>query len=470
MRVYRSTDAGAPTDEGIAPILDACLVNGYGNDIAFTRSSGSQGSGLSGAQAQAFSLSQNKTATRLTMQFTGSQVTGTYRVGIATAISGGVSGSPGIQWVGGDMFVDLVNPYNTSAFIDVTFTTPRVLTAGVTYYVVIAHMSGTDFQMVLHNPPTSTLGTIGAWYIGSNLTTEVNDNRKLRFTVYGNVYDNPAAGWTIPFSTSAGTKVYRQGGGGMDFSVNDNNNAGDFEANVVGYERATAAGSGFTNPYGGGTNPFSPSQAFKIQRATQWIVLADSQTVIICRNATTQSVWHVTYFGDFISYVAGDGFNVAIKGKNTTAQPASYDLNRFQARSSLGSGVGDIWVARNYAGAGSAVSCNLQTDIMKAGAGAGGVTADTEFVLPTASAIPLPNPVEGGVYVAPLEILEPTAILRGRLKGVWMLCHPPGSVSHGQTFTGAIGSPYEGRIFEVIKPAPNTGIYLIETSDTWDIN
>jgi hypothetical protein len=49
-----------------------------------------------------------------------------------------------------------------------------------------------------------------------------------------------------------------------------------------------------------------------------------------------------------------------------------------------------------------------------------------------------------------------------------MSCHATTAFTDGDTFSGA--GAYSGKTFLVIKGSASSGLYIVETSDTWDTN
>ena len=89
-----------------------------------------------------------------------------------------------------------------------------------------------------------------------------------------------------------------------------------------------------------------------------------------------------------------------------------------------------------------------------------------------------PDPIAGGMMLTPVVAFECYAnsynVLRGRMPGLQAPCHQM-PFSTGDIIVGAAGTSIAGRTFEAFKFCQTrntwTGVYLIETSDTWnDIN
>ena len=86
--------------------------------------------------------------------------------------------------------------------------------------------------------------------------------------------------------------------------------------------------------------------------------------------------------------------------------------------------------------------------------------------------IQYPNYPDSGLYLSQVWLHEPSpnATIRGRLRGFWHFLHPAGSpVNDLDTWAGA--GAYAGKDFMAIKPtADGLGMFVIETSDTWETN
>ena len=83
-----------------------------------------------------------------------------------------------------------------------------------------------------------------------------------------------------------------------------------------------------------------------------------------------------------------------------------------------------------------------------------------------------PNPMDGGVYLSQIWVHEPytNPIIRGRLRGFWHFLHPVAcQITDGDTWSGT--GALAGKTFMAIKPtAAGTGMFVMETSNTWETN
>lgn len=83
-----------------------------------------------------------------------------------------------------------------------------------------------------------------------------------------------------------------------------------------------------------------------------------------------------------------------------------------------------------------------------------------------------PNPVDNAVYLSQVWLHEAATnpIIRGRLRGFWHILHPVGiQINNGDTWSGT--GALVGKTFVAIKPtAAGLGMFVIETSSTWETN
>ena len=73
------------------------------------------------------------------------------------------------------------------------------------------------------------------------------------------------------------------------------------------------------------------------------------------------------------------------------------------------------------------------------------------------------------LYLSPIRVVGGCGLIcRGRLRGIYQVCHPVGSFADGQTFSG--GGDYAGKSFQIISKMVNGGFLAIETSATVETN
>lgn len=304
----------------------------------------------------------------------------------------------------------------------------------------------------------------------------VNLLDKILVSGYGS---KAAAGWTKPY-TGTNKAVFRPGAGTQFYlRVLDDGSltGGARDCGARGYESMSDVDTG-TNPFPtvaqltNGVNFRKSSSADATARA--WVAFADSRTFYLFiisndTNATTQYVLNA--FGDFYSYNPADAYNCLIMGSNAFSASAlnmtiSNDgdkitsatqgggsgarTGKYKARLSAGTGSSTQWSAK---GAGSLTST-------------GGTTQSTALL----GVLAYPNTADGGLYLHPVWVMDDTTpdVVHGEMRGFFHQCHPISFFGDGDTFGGA--GNYTGKTFKTIKPTPNSGLYVIETSNTLNTN
>ena len=308
----------------------------------------------------------------------------------------------------------------------------------------------------------------GAPVLSGTADSLVNLLTKILVDGYGAL---AGSGWTKPF-TAANRAVFRAGAGNQFYLDVDDSGpgaGGAREARLRGYETMTAVATG--------TGPFptvaqlaagivARKSATLDATARAWIAVADERTLyLFLSTGDSAGQYRAIAFGEFFSYLAGDAYRTMIVGW-TSENSGSNSLDPLSVlllpgQTMIGVTTGQYW-ARSSVGTGIAQQFGKHTDVFKTN------QAQTVGV----GNIPFPNPIDGGIYVAPIEMGDPNSSpvggVRGRMRGFWCGCHAGASFNDGDTFQGA--GALAGKAFLVVKAHGNGGYYLIETSNTWDTN
>lgn len=286
-----------------------------------------------------------------------------------------------------------------------------------------------------------------------------------------------AAGWTEPIAAAGNIAAFKQGGGsGFHCLINDNgpNVTSTYrEAWATGWE--TLAGIGAPVGTGGGQFP-TPAQLLVtghgvIRKSTtadavgrDWVVFADDRTFyLFTLPADTAGIYSAFGFGDIYSHKStADAYSCMILSRaleNASTNQSSLGATVAGPTTSLAG----AFMARTYSGAGGSILIGVQGDI-----GKGSTTA-------LVGTVQYPNGPDNALYMSPLWVYEVAAgAIRGRLRGLYHICHTAASFADSQTFSGA--GDYAGKTFQVVKPiravsATGTDAMLaVETSDTLDTN
>lgn len=287
-----------------------------------------------------------------------------------------------------------------------------------------------------------------------------------------------SAGWTKPFANVGNVGCYKGGSGVLpQITINDNAanvTSGAREAQCRGAENLTSV-SATVGPY-----PTVAQLASGIiirksssadATATPWVCVADDKTFHFWPDTKDNTGYTGFSFGEFFSLKTGDLFRSIIMGKITAGaiQPSDADDNLAVLSSQTAGAPGVIaghYVPRNpFGDIQSAQQVAKHSDAIK---GANELLATGTRM--GNGQVAYPNPQDGNGMAAKIWIHDPLGAqmnVRGRVRGLWDWLHPMSAVPDGFTFAGA--GDLAGRNFMVVAPsARGDGLYLVETSNTWD--
>jgi hypothetical protein len=262
-------------------------------------------------------------------------------------------------------------------------------------------------------------------------------------------------GWTKPFS-GTNKAVYRQGGGNQHYlRVVDDGTGNATCARAVGYESMTDVDTGTAAfptaaQFSGGV--YWSKSTGPDATARPWTILVTDRTLLLMVNPNSLAnggSGFGGFFGHFKSFGQGDAFNTLLLGGTALSAGSN---NMFANAGQVNSALSGHWAARSYTQLGGSVAMGKHTDYAKLQGAAMG-----------ASGPPYPNPVDNGLYMAPVYLHEINAI-RGVLPGAWAPLHLR-PLNHLDTFEGA--GALAGRKFLVFNMYSNAQIFL-EISNTWD--
>lgn len=297
------------------------------------------------------------------------------------------------------------------------------------------------------------------------------------------------AQWTKPMANSGNIGAYTQGAGaGLSLVINDNgpNVTSTYqEVWAIGWE--TVAGIGA--PVGTGSGQFpTPAQLLTTGHTVwrksktadgatrSWRLFADSRTFyLFVFTGDTAGVFYMAGFGDIFSIEgSSDAYRCMIMGRlvensatgGTTASDVTDCINFNNGGSPLSPILNTLslghYVARSYGGAGTSVVFVKLGDISK-------MTTSGSAPLPILGIVQTPNGPDNSLYLSPIVVAEPSAnIIRGRLRGLYQVCHPIASFADGQTFSG--GGDYAGKTFQLVLKGSGGGFFAVETSATVETN
>jgi hypothetical protein len=335
----------------------------------------------------------------------------------------------------------------------------------------------------------------------------------------GSYYKAPA-GWSKPLADVAGNfpmsvlACYKQGSGSMmTLFVNDSPGfaGGVYVTAMVwatGWESmsslTSSLGSIFTgsnnisasNSAGFGVGQFpTPAQLLTYGHVTwrksdvntsvtrPWIIAADASTMYMwikpSVGASADKYGHFA-FGDCYSYAGpNDLWKCFIYGKITDALTADSQNNNIDythlissphytpaASTGITNALFGHFIARSAFGGGSSTAFTRRGD---ASVSISGWNNGNPFGCSIDGYIQTPN-IDNFLYMRPLEIVEPSAtpVIRGSFRGLYQVGHPATNFTDGQIISGS--GDYSGKIFMIIKWAPDFSFWALEISPTVETN
>lgn len=284
------------------------------------------------------------------------------------------------------------------------------------------------------------------------------------------------AGWTEPIAAAGGMAAFKQGAGSM-FTVLVNDNAPNVtalakEAWATGWEVLT----GIAAPVGTGTGQFptaaqllttghgvvrKSATADGVGRA--WIMYADNRTFYFLALSEGTANYTGLIFGDIYSVsTVADPYACMISFKGSENTAFAYNGFARNHATPTTTPIGWFYLARAWGGTGGSLSAITQGDYGR-GSGSAGFEGLVQY----------PNGPDNAMYLSPIWVFEPTAgTVRGRMRGLYHVCHSKASFTDGQTFVGA--GDYAGKSFAIIKNVMDHsgtgGFIAVETSNTVETN
>lgn len=424
--IYRSSDTNAPVLFGVGgsliSLLDAILVNGYGSTFA-----------TGTITWDSVSANDGDTVTI-------GSITYTFRAS--------ASGQPAYT-IGGlttplSRLRDTINATGTagSEYSVGTLVHPDVwmppLTAGATVGTPTARKGGSAGNSIAL--ARASAGTPHISVSGATLTGGGGSDTKA------------GAGWSKPYGTFP-QAVYRQPAGCRFYLQVDDSGPGvgaTREARCFGFEVMTAynVGSGqFPTVAQSAAGSVLRKSSTLDSTARPWIAFADDRTFyLFTLSGDNTANYHGFSFGDFYSFKVADAYKCLIMSGSAEGTASGSSAFGQMIGASPGTiGIGH-WLPRNYSGFGGS------TNFLKIGDYGLGTTGNM------VGAMGFPNASDGGFYLAPLRVIDGstpggnvsgTLNLRGRLRGLFNVCHPVTLFLDGDVFPGV--GDYAGRNFQIVK-------------------
>lgn len=307
------------------------------------------------------------------------------------------------------------------------------------------------------------------------LTGQVGSLISLLDAVLVNGYGaKAAAGWTKPFS-GTNLAMYRNASPGTQSywrfdDASPQATAAAREAQFRGSEAASAI-STQTGPFPTTTQLGTSGLAVRKSAtadatARPWIVVADAITAYLFIMSGDFTGWSASCFGDIYSLVTSDAYRGIAIGRGVQNSPVDDD-DRLDDLMGVGAAATIVghYMPRHYVGQiQSAIAVGKHGDAIK---------SNNQTTIGAQGIVSYPNPADAALYLAQVWVHEDQGtqmVVRGRLRGFWQFLHPTGSgVNDQDTFSGT--GALAGKTFLVVRPTANgQGLFIMETSNTWETN
>jgi hypothetical protein len=278
-------------------------------------------------------------------------------------------------------------------------------------------------------------------------------------TGYGS---KPAAGWTRPYD-SGYDSAFRQGGGNQ-FYIQIN---GQLVSNppvsigVAGYETMTAISTG-TGRFPSSGNGVWWHGVGSSGAPRPWVVVADDRTFYLFLDELFTGKYQPLYFGDVYSFKTGDAYRTILVthlGGSPTWNPGSA-LHTY-----IGTTAYSILMARSHDGVVQSSPAAMHGDSSCA-------VEEGDAGSSMRGPLAYPHQPDGNIWLAPIYVHQPSSFsLRGKMRGLWHWLHHTSGIADRDTFSGT--GELAGKTFMLLKYAngpPGSGVFCIETSNTWLTN
>lgn len=267
-----------------------------------------------------------------------------------------------------------------------------------------------------------------------------------------------AAGWTKAYS-GTNKASYRQGSPSvgvppiryyLDVDDTGPGTSTTKEARIRGYETMTAVGTG-TNAFPA-SNICARKSAATGATTRAWTIIADETTLyMFVDTGDVASTYFSWGFGEYYSYVSADQYKCFILGRfENNALVTGGGLAGVSNTTSRSISASSAFnCARPFTGVGTPTANTRTTPFSNVGSGG----SACGIMSSGAGGVPFPNPVDGGIFLAPVNIwTQPSGGsfgLHGQHRGLYDCAHGSTPFSDGDTFDG-VGA-YAGRSFMVVK-------------------
>lgn len=234
---------------------------------------------------------------------------------------------------------------------------------------------------------------------------------------------------------------------------------------VVGYETMTDVNTGTgafpTAVQRSGGSWWTKSNVADTS-ARPWMLISDGRFFIFARTAYAANISNeVTAFGDYISLKSGDTYCCSLNGQTSDSSVFGGAQSDDNLWGSIGNAASEFYTSRTYTGVGSS------EQLRKAFAVPFCYSVSFQSGKGTA---PYPNPVDGGLYVAPQYLSENSNFsLRGITPGVYGSGQaiPNNQFATRDSVTGVSGLP--GRVLKALTCHTTSpyGVMFVDITGPW---
>lgn len=283
-----------------------------------------------------------------------------------------------------------------------------------------------------------------------------------------------AAGWTKPY-TATNAATFRPGSGLQHYFHFDDNASNATDLAKTACFRGSIAASGFQSgitEYFPTTTQFGLTSGLFARKSTTadattraWKVFADDRTAyVLVLTGDNAGTYFSFAFGEMYSLLPGtDSYRSFVIGN--TATGGANNTGQFAGQNGATALIGH-YMPRNYSAAGTAIQYGKTFNTAKCGSGSS--------VVPQGTCLSGADPSSAAILISPWYMIEPTNFgLRGRLRGMFQLCHTLATFTDGDTIAGA--GAYTGRTFVVAKTfvggtSFNGGPLAFDITGPWETN
>ena len=315
----------------------------------------------------------------------------------------------------------LVNGYTTASVTS-------IVESGTNYTVTLAVANST---LVVGNYLLFAGGSPGGVNIAMMINA-VTDSTHVVCTGPGGLgsitgtitYRKAPLAWTKPY-TGTNKAVFRSADTGSNQFylrvLDDGSVTSALQAMIRGYETMSDVDTGtglFPTVAQLANGLYCRKSATANSTARAWTLIGDDRTFYLIVNTgdSDAAAWHEIGFGHFISFKSGDGFNTFIGGNPTTN--SSNSPNGLTGSLPLGNiSTANLYVARSYSQAGTALACALGGYSNTASINLIGIAS-----VAGGSLLTYPNASDSGLYVQPFMVNE-SGLVRGRMPGMYGPLH-----------------------------------------------